>query len=184
MNISKTPLANVLVIEPNRYQDSRGYFSETWNKKRYAEAGVPADFVQDNFSVSQRGVLRGLHFQYPYPQNKLVQVLRGSVFDVAVDLRKQSPTFGKWWGTELTEENGRQLFVPVGFAHGFLVLRENSVFVYKCSEFYHPEAERSLLWNDPEIGIEWPMEHPVLSEKDASAQTLSQWLKKPESNHF
>jgi dTDP-4-dehydrorhamnose 3,5-epimerase len=184
VKVSKTPLADVLVIETDVHQDSRGRFGETWNKKRYHEAGIPAEFVQDNFSFSRSGVLRGLHFQYPYPQAKLVQVLHGAVFDVAVDLRKQSPTFGKWWGTELTEENGKQLFVPTGFAHGFLITRGNTVFLYKCTESYHPEAEHTLLWNDPEIGINWPIEKPVLSSKDASAHTLSQWLQNPESDHF
>jgi dTDP-4-dehydrorhamnose 3,5-epimerase len=184
VKVSKAPLADVLVIETDRYQDSRGHFAETWNQKRYEEAGIQVQFVQDNFSFSRRGVLRGLHFQQPYPQVKLVQVLRGAVYDVVVDLRKQSPTFGKWWGTELTEENGKQLYVPVGFAHGFLVTSEDSVFLYKCSEFYHPEAEHTLLWNDPDVGIQWPVEHPQLSSKDASAQSLSQWLQRPESKYF
>jgi dTDP-4-dehydrorhamnose 3,5-epimerase len=184
VKVSNAPLADVLVIETDLYGDARGHFAETWNKKRYKDAGIRSEFVQDNFSFSHRGVLRGLHFQYPFPQDKLVQVLRGSVFDVAVDLRKQSPTFGKWWGTELTEENGRQLFIPAGFAHGFLVTREDTAFVYKCSEFYHAEAEHTLIWNDPDIGIQWPVEHPVLSSKDASGVTLAQWLKRPESENF
>lgn len=184
MKVSKTPLEGVLLIEIDRYGDSRGYFAETYNQKRYQESGIAARFVQDNASFSQRGVLRGLHFQSPYAQDKLVQVLRGSVFDVAVDLRKQSPTFGKWWGTELKEENCRQLFIPKGLAHGFQVLRDDTVFVYKCSEFYYPEAERTIRWNDPDLHIEWPIEQPLLSPKDAAAQSLSEWLKKPESDEL
>ena len=184
MNVSKTPLPDVLAVENKVFSDSRGNFAEAWNKKRFEDAGIATNFVQDNYSLSRRGVLRGMHFQSPFPQVKLVSVLRGGVFDVVVDLRRQSSTFRKWWGTELTEENGKQIYIPAGFAHGFLVTREDTIFLYKCSEFYHPEAEQSLLWNDPAIGIQWPIESPILSSKDAAAQTLSQWLQKPESKNF
>jgi dTDP-4-dehydrorhamnose 3,5-epimerase len=184
MKVTKTPLADVLVIETDLFRDSRGHFAEIWNKKRYEDAGISFKSVQDNFSYSKKGVLRGLHFQNPHPQEKLVQVVRGAVFDVAVDLRKKSSTFGKWWGTVLTEENGKQLFIPAGFAHGFLSTEDNTLFLYQCSDFYHPEAEHTLLWNDPEIGIEWPVEHPTVSSKDASGQTLSQWLQRPESEKY
>lgn len=184
MNVSKSPLAGLLVIETDFYRDSRGHFAETWNKKRYEDAGIKAQFVQENCSYSRKGVLRGLHFQSPYAQDKLVQVLRGSVFDVAVDLRKQSSTFRKWWGTDLTEENGKQLFIPAGFAHGFLSTKDDTVFFYRCSELYHPEAEHTLFWNDPEVGIEWPTESPLLSPKDAAAPMLLEWIERPESNSF
>ena len=184
MKVSQAPLAGVLVIETDLYRDPRGHFAESWNKKRYENAGIRANFVQDNFSFSKRGVLRGLHFQSPYPQDKLVQVLRGAVYDAVVDLRRNSPTFGHWWGTELTEENGKQVFIPAGFAHGFEVLRDDSVFVYKCSEFYHPETEHTLVWNDNEINIQWPLKNPLVSPKDAAGETLAQWLKRPESNNF
>ena len=180
LSISPTPLSGLLVIETDIYRDSRGHFAESWNQKRYAGAGIPTKFVQDNYSFSRKGVLRGLHFQSPFPQDKLVQVLKGGVFDVAVDLRRTSPTFGKWWGTDLTEENGKQLLIPAGFAHGFLVTRDDTLFVYKCSELYHPEAEHTLRWNDPDVGIRWPTADPTLSPKDAAGQTLADWLKQAE----
>ena len=184
MKVSKTPLSDVLLIETDLLRDSRGHFAESWNAIRYEGVGISGKFVQDNFSVSRRGVLRGLHFQCPHPQDKLVQVLQGAVFDAIVDLRKGSPTFGKWWGTELTEENGRQLFVPIGFAHGFQAVREDSVLVYICSEFYHPESERTILWNDSDLGISWPIENPIFSPKDSLGLSLSEWLKRPESAAF
>lgn len=184
MKITKVPLAGVLMIEADRFQDTRGHFAETWNKRRYEEAGIPTNFVQDNFSFSRRDALRGLHFQSPYPQDKLVQVLCGSVFDVVVDLRKKSPTFAQWWGTELTEENCKQLYIPRGFAHGFVATRDDSVFLYKCSEFYHPETEHTLVWNDRAVGIRWPLEHPLLSPKDAAGQTLAEWLERTASDEF
>jgi dTDP-4-dehydrorhamnose 3,5-epimerase len=144
------------VIEPAVHGDARGYFVETYNQKDMHEEGLDMVFVQDNQSGSARGVLRGLHFQKEHPQGKLVRVLRGSVFDVVVDLRKRSNTYGKWFGVELTEENRKQLYIPEGFAHGFLVLSEMAEFCYKCTDFYHPGDEGGLAWNDPEIGIEWP----------------------------
>ncbi len=177
MKVTKTPLMDVLLIEPGIFRDVRGRFAETWNAKRYEESGIPAKFVQENVSFSHLGVLRGLHFQQPFPQAKLVQVLVGAVFDVAVDLRKGSPTFGKWWGTELSGENGRQLFIPAGFAHGFLITQENTVFHYQCSEYYHPEAEHTILWNDPDLAIHWPNDKPILSSKDAAGRRFSDWIK-------
>jgi dTDP-4-dehydrorhamnose 3,5-epimerase len=146
---------------------------ETWNMVRYKEAGLPYEFVQDNLSFSQHGVLRGLHFQNPNQQGKLVYVLQGEVFDVAVDIRVGSPTFGEWTGTTLSAENKRQFYVPEGFAHGFVVLSDAALFAYKCTAFYNGQAEGSVLWNDPEIGIEWPIEEPLLSEKDGGAPQLS-----------
>ena len=144
------------VIEPTVHGDERGYFMETYNQKDMEEAGLNMNFVQDNQSCSTKGVLRGLHFQLKYPQGKLVRVVKGSVFDVAVDLRKGSKTFGKWYGVELTEENKKQFYIPEGFAHGFLVLSDIAEFCYKCTDFYHPNDEGGLAWNDPKIGIKWP----------------------------
>jgi dTDP-4-dehydrorhamnose 3,5-epimerase len=149
-------IEGLCVIEPSVHGDARGYFVETYNQKEMHEAGLDMVFVQDNQSGSTRGVLRGLHFQKEHPQGKLVRVVRGSVFDVAVDLRKGSKTYGKWFGVELTEENKKQFYIPEGFAHGFLVLSELAEFCYKCTDFYHPGDEGGLAWNDPEIGIEWP----------------------------
>ena len=144
------------IIEPSVFGDARGYFMETYNYNDFAEAGIDCQFVQDNQSMSTRGVLRGLHFQKQFPQGKLVRVVKGSVFDVAVDLRKDSKTYGKWFGVELTEENKKQFYIPEGFAHGFIVLSDIAEFCYKCTDFYHPGDEGGLAWNDPEIGIEWP----------------------------
>ena len=151
------------------FGDSRGYFFESYNYNDYKAAGIPEVFVQDNQSASKKGVLRGLHFQKEFPQDKLVRVIRGEVFDVAVDLRKDSATFGKWYGVVLSEENKKQFFIPKGFAHGFLVLSDYAEFAYKCTDFYHPNDEGGLLWNDPEIGIEWPLQEGVeliMSDKD------------------
>ena len=172
MKVKETGLPGVLLLEPKVFRDERGYFLESWSAERYAAAGVPARFVQDNLSYSRGGVLRGLHFQEPYPQGKLVSVLRGEVFDVAVDVRAGSPTFGRWVGHVLSAENARQLYVPEGYAHGFVVLSDEALFAYRCTEYYHPEAERTLLWNDPELGIEWPVEHPALSAKDEAGRRL------------
>jgi len=172
MNVIACRLPGLLIIEPKVFGDSRGFFMETWNRQRYREAGLNADFVQDNLSLSRRGALRGLHFQNPSPQGKLVSVLQGEVFDVAVDIRRSSPTFGKWEGTVLSSENKRQFFVPAGFAHGFLVLSEEAMFHYKCTEFYSPKDEMTVRWNDPEIGIEWPIKNPILSEKDGRGLRL------------
>ncbi len=169
MNIIKTPIEGLLVIEPQVFKDARGYFVETYNEQRYREAGIDARFVQDNQSCSSYGVVRGLHFQRPpYSQAKLVCCTVGRVLDVAVDLRKDSPTFGKWYSVELSEENKRQFFIPKGFAHGFSVLSNQAIFTYKCDKLYHPEADGGLLLNDPDLAIDWqvPEELRIISEKD------------------
>jgi dTDP-4-dehydrorhamnose 3,5-epimerase len=168
-NIIETSIKGVYTIEPKVFQDKRGYFMETYNYEEFKAAGLDMVFVQDNQSSSSKGVLRGLHFQKNYPQGKLVRVIKGEVFDVAVDLRKDSETYGKWVGAILSEENKRQFYITLGFAHGFLVLSETAEFCYKCTEFYHPEDEGGIAWNDPEIGIKWPIENIseiILSEKD------------------
>ncbi len=169
----ETPLSGLVLIEPDVYGDERGWFMETWNAQRYQEIGLDLAFVQDNLSFSYHGALRGLHYQNPHPQGKLVSVLEGEVFDVAVDLRKDSPTFARWYSVTLSAENRLQLYVPEGFAHGFVVTGRTALFHYKCTTFYNREAERALRWDDPEIGIAWPVEKPVLSPKDAAAPFLS-----------
>ena len=175
MKIVPTRIDGVVVIEPEVFGDNRGFFMETFNRARYAAAGVVTEpFVQDNLSCSRRGVLRGLHFQNPDPQGKLVYVLEGEVFDVAVDIRAGSPTFSEWVGVRLSSENRRQLYVPPDFAHGFVVLSETALFAYKCTAAYNPAAEGSIAWDDPDIGIEWPIKDPILSEKDRGAQRLGQ----------
>ncbi len=174
MNVVETSLPGTVIVEPKVFGDDRGFFMEAWNAERYREAGLPSHFVQDNVSLSQGGVLRGLHFQNPDQQGKLVYVLRGEVFDVAVDIRVGSPHFGEWAGVTLSAENRRQLYIPEGFAHGFLVTSEAALFVYKCTATYNAEADAGILYNDPEIGIEWPMKSPALSEKDAQAPLLSE----------
>lgn len=156
IKVTRLNIDGLCVIEPAVHGDERGYFMETYNARDMHEAGLDMVFVQDNQSMSKKGVLRGLHFQKQYPQGKLVRVISGAVFDVAVDLRKNSKTFGKWYGVELTAENKKQFYIPEGFAHGFLVLSETAEFCYKCTDFYHPGDEGGLAWNDPEIGIEWP----------------------------
>ena len=167
MNFIKTEIEGVYIIEPRVFGDHRGYFFESYNEKEFKENGLDYTFVQDNQSKSKKGVLRGLHFQKTYPQAKLVRVLEGEVFDVAVDLRKDSKTYGKWVGVILSSENNRQFMIPRGFAHGFVVLSETATFTYKCDEFYHPEDEGGLMWNDEDINIEWPFEGEVLlSDKD------------------
>jgi dTDP-4-dehydrorhamnose 3,5-epimerase len=176
MNVVETSLPGVLIIEPKVFGDERGFFMETWNGRRYEEAGLPGLFVQDNLSYSARGVLRGLHFQNPQPQGKLISVLRGEVFDVAVDVRVGSPTFGEWTSVTLSAENKRQFYVPPDFAHGFLVTGEDAIFFYKCTDYYAPSSEGILLWNDPEIGIEWPTDAPTLSERDGKAPPLREML--------
>lgn len=164
---SKTNIKDVFIIEPQVFGDERGYFMETFKDSDFKEAGLNYHFVQDNQSKSRKGVLRGLHYQLHYPQAKLVRVISGEVFDVAVDLRKNSPTYGKWVGVVLSAENKKMFMIPRGFAHGFVVLSETAEFVYKCDELYHPEDEGGIMWNDPEIGIEWPYQgEPLLSEKD------------------
>lgn len=175
MNIIKTPIEGLLVLEPQLFRDARGYFVETYNEQRYHEAGIDARFVQDNQSCSTYGVVRGLHFQRPpYTQAKLVCCTQGRVLDVAVDLRKDSKTFGQWFSVELTEENHRQFFIPRGFAHGFSVLSEKAVFTYKCDNLYHPEADGGILLSDPDLNIDWqvPEEHRILSEKDTKHPLL------------
>lgn len=169
INVTTCEIEGLKVIEPKVFGDARGYFFESYNYNDYAAAGITQEFVQDNQSASKRGVLRGLHFQKEFPQDKLVRVIRGEVFDVAVDLREGSNTYGKWFGVILSEENKKQFFIPKGFAHGFLVLSDYAEFAYKCTDFYHPNDEGGLLWNDPEIGIDWPLQDGVellLSEKD------------------
>lgn len=170
MEVEQTGVADVLLIRPKIWGDQRGFFVETWQRDRYAAAGIDLPFVQDNHSRSRGGTLRGLHFQRRHPQGKLVSVSLGSVFDVAVDIRPDSPTFGKWFGAVLTAENQHQLWVPPGMAHGFLVLSETAHFHYKCTDFYHPEDEGSLRWDDPDIGIVWPdSPERILSDKDRAA---------------
>lgn len=172
MKIIETKLPGAVILEPAVFGDARGFFMESWNSARYREAGLPANFVQDNLSFSTKGVLRGLHFQNPNPQGKLVSVLQGEVFDVAVDIRDGSPTFGQWVGVRLSADNKRQFYIPEGFAHGFIVTSESALFFYKCTNYYHPETEGSVLWNDPEVGIDWPVDTPDLSDKDRIATPL------------
>lgn len=167
MKIIDTSLEGVKIIEPKVFGDRRGFFMETYHRKRYHDCSVFPEFVQDNLSFSRQGALRGLHYQFPNEQAKLVQVLQGEVFDVAIDIRRGSPTFGKWAGVQLSAENKRQLFIPEGYAHGFCVLSETTLFLYKCSDFYHPECEGGVLWCDPHLGIDWPFSDPILSEKDS-----------------
>ncbi|MBT9132359.1 MAG: dTDP-4-dehydrorhamnose 3,5-epimerase [Firmicutes bacterium] len=174
MKLSETRLPGVLLIEPVVYGDTRGFFMETWHQKRYAQAGLPASFVQDNLSFSGRGTLRGLHFQHPQAQGKLVFVLQGEVFDVAVDIRHGSPSFGQWVGVTLSADNKRQLYIPAGLAHGFCVTSETALFAYKCTDFYNPQAEDGIIWNDPDLGIAWPDVVPILSEKDRNYPRLKQ----------
>ena len=166
MKITGCDIAGLLIIEPRVFGDERGFFQETWNEQRYRQAGLNVPFVQDNMSSSRRGTLRGLHFQNPKAQGKLVWVIEGEVFDVAVDLRRSSPTFGRWHGLTLSGENRLQFYMPRGFAHGFAVLSEVAVFAYKCTEFYSPTDECTLSWDDPDVGVKWPVGDPVLSEKD------------------
>jgi dTDP-4-dehydrorhamnose 3,5-epimerase len=170
--VHHTPLDGLLVIEPPAFEDERGYLVETWSRERYRAAGLPGEFAQDNVSCSVRGVLRGLHYQYSTPQGKLVSTPVGVVFDVAVDLRRTSPTFGRWWGSILSADNHRQLWIPPGFAHGFLVLSDSALVAYKCSTPYDPAAQGTILWNDPDIGIAWPEEPAILSDKDRNARPL------------
>jgi dTDP-4-dehydrorhamnose 3,5-epimerase len=175
----KTSINDVFIIEPTVFGDERGYFMETYHEKEFKDAGIDVTFVQDNQSKSKKGVLRGLHFQYNNPQGKLVRVIKGKVFDVAVDLRKNSSTYGEWEGVVLSEENKKQFYVPEGFAHGFLVLSDEAEFTYKCTNFYDADDEGGILWNDPEIGIEWPIDNineVILSEKDEHLKALNDIL--------
>ena len=172
MTVHELKLPGLLLFTPDVYGDDRGFFLETWNAARYREHGLDAGFVQDNVSYSTHGVLRGLHYQDPHPQGKLVMVLRGEIFDVAVDIREDAATFGTWEGMTLSAANKRQLYVPPGFAHGFVVTGEEALVHYKCTDYYHPEAEGTIRWDDPTIGVDWPVETPVLSEKDAAGTRL------------
>lgn len=175
--VEKTFIEGLYILKPTVFGDSRGYFMETFNKKDYIEVGLDMEFVQDNQSKSRKGVLRGLHFQIKHPQGKLVSVLQGEVFDVAVDLRKNSDTYGKWYGIVLSGDNKTQFYVPPGFAHGFVVLTEEAVFSYKCTDYYHPEDEGGIIWSDPDIGIEWPLDgikNVMLSDKDKNLKTLKE----------
>lgn len=174
-------IEGLCVIEPAVYGDARGYFMETYNQKDMEDMGFSMRFVQDNQSSSGKGVLRGLHFQKQYPQGKLIRTIRGTIFDVAVDLREDSETFGKWFGVELSEENKKQFYVPEGFAHGFVVLSDQAEVCYKCTEYYHPEDEGGIIWNDSELGIEWPIPEDVkiqLSKKDQMWGTFSEYRRK------
>ncbi|MBO4855867.1 MAG: dTDP-4-dehydrorhamnose 3,5-epimerase [Bacilli bacterium] len=171
----ETKIKDVYVIEPKVFGDNRGYFMETYKKEDFDNAGLKYNFVQDNQSKSKKGVLRGLHYQKNFPQAKLVRVISGEVFDVAVDLRKDSPTYGQWVGEILTSENKKMLMIPRGFAHGFMVLSETAEFTYKCDEVYHPEDEGGIMWNDPDVGVEWPSDiEPLLSEKDQKHPSLKE----------
>jgi dTDP-4-dehydrorhamnose 3,5-epimerase len=172
MEISTCSLAGLLIIEPDVFGDQRGFFMEIWNGRRYHEAGLPLSFVQDNLSLSCRGTLRGLHFQSPSAQGKLVSVLQGEVFDVAVDIRRSSPTYGKWHGLKLSAKNKLQFYLPAGFAHGFQVLSKTALFHYKCTDYYSPQDELAIRWDDPELAIAWPLPNPVVSRRDAQAPLL------------
>jgi dTDP-4-dehydrorhamnose 3,5-epimerase len=174
MNVERLALPEVLLVKPRVWRDERGHFVEVWRESTYGERGMGA-FVQDNVSVSRRGVLRGLHLQHPNAQGKLVSALRGRVFDVAVDVRRGSPNFGKWVAVELSEENGWQLYVPPGFAHGFQALTEGVVFSYKCTDYYAPGSERTIRWDDPVVGVRWPLENPLVAPKDQSAPSLAEF---------
>jgi dTDP-4-dehydrorhamnose 3,5-epimerase len=177
MKIIPTEIPDLFIIQPKVFEDNRGYFFESYNKKAFDDAGIKTVFVQDNQSLSQKGVLRGLHFQKPpFAQGKLVSVIKGAVLDVAVDIRKNSSSYGKHVSIELNEQNKTMLLIPPGFAHGFLTLADNTIFSYKCSEFYHKEAEDSLLWNDPEININWGINEPILSEKDKTGTYLKEFV--------
>ncbi|MDB3085907.1 dTDP-4-dehydrorhamnose 3,5-epimerase [Clostridioides difficile] len=176
-NFIKTKIEGLYIVEPNVFCDERGYFMESYNKKDFTEFGLDMCFVQDNESSSRKGVLRGMHFQNRYPQGKLVRVTEGEVFDVAVDLRKDSQTFGEWEGVILSDKNKKQFYIPEGFAHGFLVLSEKAVFTYKCTNYYHPEFESGFLWNDKQVSIDWPLEEIekiLLSEKDKKQKSFKE----------
>ena len=173
MKVEKSELQGALIIEPDTFRDKRGYFMETYHKEKYEQLGLGTHFVQDNLSYSVRGALRGLHYQYPNAQTKLVQVIKGEIFDVILDIRRGSPTFGQWTGVNLSDKNNRQFYVPAGFAHGFCVLSDSTIVSYKCSEFYAPESEGGILWQDPCVGIIWPVSDPLLSDKDRNYPCLN-----------
>lgn len=172
MNVLRCELDGPLIVEPKVFGDERGFFLESWNRDRYRDAGIALDFVQDNFSFSRRGTLRGMHAQNPRPQGKLVSVWQGEVWDVVADLRRQSPTFGRWFGVTLSAENKRQFWVPPGFAHGFVVMSDTALFHYKCTDTYSPKDEIGFRFDDPAVGIRWPLENPILSARDRQAPLL------------
>ncbi len=174
VRVTPLDIPGALLIEPDVFRDLRGEFFETYHQRRYEEAGIPGPFVQDNYSRSVRGTLRGLHFQEPHAQGKLVMVVEGAVYDVVVDIRKGSPSFGQWYGAELSAENRRQLYIPPGCAHGFCVTSAGAAFLYKCTDFYSPKDERGIVWNDPALGIPWPIAAPILSAKDQAYRTLAE----------
>lgn len=177
MEVIETKLKGVLVLQPKVFEDARGYFFESYNENLFKQAGLDLKFVQDNQSLSQKGVLRGLHFQNnPHAQGKLVRVITGAVFDVAVDIRKSSATYGQWFGMELNEKNKTMMYIPEGFAHGFATLWDNTIFSYKCTNFYNKASEDCLLWNDPDIGINWNLENPLLSEKDLQGKRIKNFV--------
>jgi dTDP-4-dehydrorhamnose 3,5-epimerase len=175
MTQAETPIPGVLLIQPQLFGDQRGFFIETWHRSRYQQLGLNDDFVQDNLAFSCKGVLRGLHFQNPNPQGKLVYVLQGEIYDVAVDIRKSSPAFGRAFGALLSAENHRQMYIPVGCAHGYLVVSDTALVAYKCTDFYSPSTQHALLWNDPDLRIDWPNDNPTLSDKDKQALALRQF---------
>ena len=184
LKIESRPLGDICVLAPQVFQDERGFFTEVFRADQFKAMGLPYEFVQDNHSGSVRGVLRGLHFQWEPPMGKLMRVTRGTAFLVAVDIRKGSPTLGQWFGMEISAESRKQIWAPSGFARGFCVLSEYAELQYKCTGVYSNKGESGIRWDDPEIGIQWPVRDPQLSDKDRKAQTLKEWLSKPESEHF
>lgn len=177
MKIIETPLQGLFVIEPKVFKDERGYFFESFNEKLFSEAGAKEKFVQDNQSLSQKNVIRGLHFQHPpFAQAKIVRVIKGAVLDIAVDIRKNAPTYGHYYSIELTEENFLMLYIPVGFAHGFATLKDNTIFAYKCSDFYSKDSEDTILWNDEDLNINWNIQNPLLSEKDKAGKKFKDFI--------
>lgn len=179
MKVTKTTLPGVMLLEPNVFGDQRGFFLETYRRDTLQDAGIDVTFIQDNHSRSTKGVIRGLHYQLTQPQGKLVRVTHGEIFDVAVDVREGSPNFGEWYGTTLNDKNMRMMYIPPGFAHGFMVLSNSVDFIYKCTDYYHPESEQGVLWNDPKIGIKWPTMDINLSDKDKTNPLLRQQNKLP-----
>jgi dTDP-4-dehydrorhamnose 3,5-epimerase len=176
----ETPISGLIIIETKIFKDDRGFFIESYNKEAFRRLGINTEFVQDNHSFSKKGVLRGLHFQLKYPQGKLVRVISGRVFDIAVDLRKESPTFGKWFGVELLGDNGLQFYIPPGFAHGFIALEDSTHFFYKCTNYYHPEDESGIIWNDSTLNVKWPVDQVsklIISEKDSKLPTFKEVIK-------
>ncbi len=182
--VEKTNIRDILLVTPEIFKDDRGFFTETYRKDKFAELGLNEEFVQDNHSKSAYGVVRGLHFQWEPPMGKLMRVTRGSAFLVAVDIRKGSPTFGQWYGVEASVDNRKQVYAPAGFARGFCVLSESAEIQYKCTGIYNGKSESGILWNDPAIGIHWPVKDPILSKKDEVAQTLQEWSRREEATFF